>query len=166
MKASVKQFVSRFSRRGRIAFGAVAVMLMAALGFGASAAFAYFTGSGGQGSGYANVANGDQAVTIATSANAGASLLPGGTGDLIITATNPNSRPVQITAVSIGSVTGCTSPLVALTSPSTYLPVTIPANANSSRIDIPGALTMGAASSNDCQGKALTINLSSVTVQQ
>ena len=166
MAASPPRTTRRLTRRGRIVFGALATALIVSLGVGGGAAFAYFSATGGYGSGHATIANGDQAITVATNATAGTSLRPGGTGDLVITATNPNNRPVQITALTIGSVTGCTTPSVTLSSPTTYLPVSIPANANSSRIDIAGALAMGAASSNDCQGKSLTINLASVTVQQ
>lgn len=146
--------------------GALAAAVIVIFGLGGGAAFAYLTTSG-HGTGQATVANSDHNITIATNATAGATLLPGGSGDLIITATNPNNLPVQITALSIGSVTGCGTPAVTLTSPSSgYLPVTIPANANGSRIDIAGALTMGSGASSDCQGKTLTVNLSSATVHQ
>lgn len=166
MRGSVQQLVGGLTRRGRFALTGVVAILIISLGLGGGAAFAYLTGSG-HGSGLATVATGDQAITIATNATAGASLLPGGTGDLIITATNPNNRPVQITALSIGSVMGCTTPAVTLTTPTSgYLPVTIAASASGTRIDISGALTMGTGASNDCQGKTLTVNLSSVTVQQ
>jgi len=152
--------------RQRLLVAALGMVTALILAVGGGAAYAYLSGSG-HGSGQATVANGDQNITIATNATAGSSLLPGGTGSLVITATNPNASAVQITALNIGSVTGCGTPAVSLTSPSTsYLPVTIPAHASASRIDITGALTMGAAASNDCQGKTLTINLSSATVHQ
>lgn len=166
MKPSAWHVVGQLTRRGRLVLTGLAAILIISAGLGGGTAFAYFTGSG-HGAGQATVASGDQAITIATNATAGASLLPGGTGDLIITATNPNNRPVQITALTIGSVTGCTTPAVTLTTPTSgYLPVTIAASASGTRIDISGALTMGAGASNDCQGKTLTVNLSSVAVQQ
>lgn len=143
----------------------VAVVFMA-LGFGASEAYGYFTG-GGSAAGSSAVAAGDQPITIQTNASPGTLLYPGGTGDLVITATNPNSVPVQITALTLGTITGCTTPAIILTSPSTgYLPLTIPANASNQRLVLPGALSMGTSASSDCQGVAFTIPLSSVTVHQ
>jgi hypothetical protein len=159
----LSRFLRGLQRRTLIV---VATGAIAAVGLGGGAAFGYFT-STGTGSAQATVANGDQNVTIATNATAGASLLPGGTGDLVISATNPNPSPVQITALSISGVTGCSDPQVSLVSPSnSYLPVTIPAHASSQHIDIAGALQMTTSSSNDCQGKTLTVNLASVAVQQ
>lgn len=135
------------------------------VGLGGGSAYAYFTSSG-SGSGSATVAGAPNAVTIATNATSATPLQPGGTGDLVITATNPNNYPVQITAFSIGTVTGCTTPDVSLVSPSSdYLPFTIPKNASSERLVIVGSLTMGAGASNDCQGKSLTIPLTA-TVQK
>jgi hypothetical protein len=136
------------------------------LGVGASAAYGYFTSSG-SGSAAGVTATGDQAVTIATNATPGTLLYPGATGDLVITATNPNSVPVQITGLTLGTISGCTTPAITLTSPSSgYLPFTIPAHASSQRLVIAGALSMGTNASNDCQGVTFTIPLSTVTVHQ
>ncbi len=57
-------------------------------------------------------------MTIATNATPATPLQPGGTGDLVITATNPNPYAVQVTALTIGTVTGCTTPAVSLVTPS------------------------------------------------
>jgi hypothetical protein len=131
--------------------------------FGVGGAYAYWTSSG-LGSGQASTGTG-QNVTIATNATAGTLLQPGGSGDLVIAATNPNSQAVHITRITLGSITGCTTPAITLTSPSSgYLPFTIPGNANAARLVIPNALTMGTTASSDCQGVAFTIPIS-VTVQ-
>jgi hypothetical protein len=145
---------------GRLATFVVAAAVLLALGFGADRAFAFFT-SGGSGTGHASVATAQDVVISAGTATT--PLQPGGTGDLAITATNPNSFSVQIVGLSIsGSVTatGCTTPSVTLVSPQTsYLPVTIPANALATPIDISAALTMGLGASSDCQNKTLTVPL-------
>jgi hypothetical protein len=141
----------------------IAGVLVLMLGLGSGAAYAFIRGGSGSGGGTAKVSGAPSAVTIATNATAGALLQPGGTGDLVITATNPNSSAVKITALTLGTVTGCTTP--ALTFNSGVLPVTIPANASNLRIDISGALTMGTTASNDCQGATLTIPVTP-TVEQ
>jgi hypothetical protein len=149
-------------RRALLIVGAVAALTV---GLGGGAAFAYFT-SHGSGTGSATTGTA-QNVTITTNATPAGLLQPNGTGDLVITATNPNNYSVQITALTLGgTVTGCTTPAVSLVTPSTsYLPFTIPANANSLQLVISGALTMGAGASNDCQNASLTVPLTA-TVQR
>lgn len=152
---------SRLARRRSIAVVATAVVLV--LGLASGAAYAYWT-SFGSGDGQVSTGSG-QNVTIATNATAGSLLRPGSTGDLIITATNPNNSPVTIQTITLGTINDCTTPAITLTSPSTgFLPATIPANANNLRVVIAGALTMGLGASNDCQGKTFTIPLT-VTVR-
>jgi NAD/NADP transhydrogenase alpha subunit len=149
-------------RRTLLLLGATVALVV---GLSGGAAFAYFTSSG-SGSGTATVAGAPSPVTIATNATPASPLQPGGTGDLVITATNPNPYAVQITALTIGAVTGCTTPAVSLVTPSSsYLPLTIPANASSQRLVIAGSLTMGLGASNDCQVTSLTIPLTA-TVQK
>lgn len=143
------------------------IVASVATAIGSTAAFAYFT-AGGTGSGAATTGTPTN-VTISTGSVVGAgSLSPGGTGDLVITATNSNSYPVNITAMTIGSVTGCITPAVSVTTPSSGIfPFTIPANTSSpTRFVIPGALTMGTGASNDCQGQTLSVSFSSVSVQR
>ena len=149
-------------RRRFLLLGAAVALL---IGLSGGAAFAYFTSSG-SGSGTATAAGAANPVTIGTNATAGALLQPGGTGDLVITATNPDNVAVQITSVTLGTITGCTTPAITLTTPtSNYLPFTIPAHANNQRMVISGALTMGTGASNDCQGVSFTIPLT-VSVHQ
>ncbi len=148
-------------RRALLIVGAVAALTV---GLGGGAAFAYFT-SHGSGTGSATTGTA-QNVTITTNATPAGLLQPNGTGDLVITATNPNNYSVQITSLTVGTVTGCTTPAVSLVTPSTsYLPFTIPANANAQRLVISGALTMGAGASSDCQNASLTVPLTA-TVQR
>ena len=154
---------SPMSRRTLVTITAVLIVI---LGLGSGAAYAYFRASGSSTSAPASVGT-EQAVTISTNATSGALLHPGGTGDLVITATNPNPGPVHITALALGTIAGCATPAISLTTPSTtYLPVTIPAHASGLRIDIVGALSMDASASSDCQGVTFSIPLSSVTVHQ
>ena len=134
------------------------------LGLGVGAAYGYFKASG-SGSGQASTGSG-QKITIAANATAGSLLQPGATGDLVITATNPNKSTVYIETIALGTVSaaGCTAPAITLTTPSTFLPFPIPANPTPQRLVIPGALTMGTGASSDCQGKTFAINLT-VTAQ-
>jgi hypothetical protein len=149
-------------RRTLLVLAAAAALVV---GLSGTAAFAYFTSSG-SGSGAATVAGAPNPVTIATNATPATPLQPGGTGDLVITATNPNPYAVQITSLTIGTVTGCTTPAVSLVTPSTsYLPFAIPASASNQRLVIAGSLKMGASASNDCQGASLTVQLTA-TVQK
>lgn len=156
MPSAVKQW----SKRAPLVMMAVPTLI---IGLGAGTAYAYFT-SNGSGSGSASTGT-TQNVTITTNVTPAGLLQPNGTGDLVITVTNPNNYPVQITALTLGTVTGCTTPDVSLVTPSTsYLPVTIPKNASSLRLVISGALTMGVGASNDCQNASLTVPLTA-TVQ-
>lgn len=145
--------------RAVVALG-VACLLLGGLGCGA--AFAFFTGHGG-GSGTVTVADGLEAVTLAAGTAAGTPLYPGATGDLVVTATNPNGVPVTVTSFAIGSVSGCTIPDLTLNT-TTF---TIPAHSDSTHpITLTGALSMGMAASDDCQDKTLTVHLADVVVQQ
>lgn len=98
------------------------------------------------------------AVTLATNATPASALQPGGTGSLVITATNPNAYDVQITDLAITGVSGCGTPALSLVTPKTYLPATIPAGGVPTRINLNDALAMGNSSS-DCQNKPLTVTL-------
>jgi hypothetical protein len=144
-------------RRYSAATIAVATVVTGVLGTGI--AFAYYGASvSGSKTGTATVSVALQPITISTNATAGSLLQPGGKGDLVITANNPNSFAVKLTALNLGTVTGCTTPALSLVTPATgYLPLTLQANTNT-RYVLSGALAMGSSSS-DCQGKSLTITL-------
>lgn len=150
----------------RLIVSLLGTVIVLVLGSSVGAAYAYWT-SHGLGAGQVSTGT-SKTVTIAANATAGTLLQPGGTGDLVITATNNNSADVYITNITLGSVSaaGCTTPSITLTSPSTtYLPVTIPVHANALRITIAGALTMGTDATSDCQGKTFAIPLTVVVHQ-
>ena len=151
------------SRRFRTGLGALSAVMVVILGLVGGEAFAYWSGSG-HGSGQATVANGNVAITIATNATAGSSLQPGGTGDLVVTVTNPNPAAVTVSNITLGTIGGCTTPAITLTNPS--LSFSIPAHASNQRTVLSGALTMGTNSSSDCQGVTFTIPIASETVHQ
>ena len=78
-------------RRIPIVFGAVVALV---LGISAGSAYGYFTTHG---SGTGSVSIGTmQTVTMATAGTPSTPLLPGGTGDVVFSVTNPNSFPVSL----------------------------------------------------------------------
>jgi hypothetical protein len=145
-----------------------AALLAFALSAGAGAAFAYFK-STGAGSGAASVGT-MQPVTIATTAGTPtAALLPGGSADIVLKITNPNSYAVSLVSVSLksgGTITpdsghaGCTTtdskPVVTLSVPAADLPVSIPAN-TTTQVDLAGAASMDIAATSNCQGASFTV---------
>jgi len=142
----------------------IVTSVLAAIVAISGSAYAYWSATG-SGTG-TSVTGTSDTVTIATNATTAGALQPGGTGDLVISATNPNSYSVQVTDLSVSGVGGCSTPAVTLVTPKTgYLPVTIPAHANAQRLVIAGALQMGSGASNDCQGATLTLDISP-TVQR
>jgi hypothetical protein len=132
-----------------------------AASLGAGTAYAYFTSSG-SGTGSASTGN-MQPVTVAASTGTPSTpLLPGGSGDVTMTVTNPNDFDVTLVGVtSTGDVTadgdhsGCTTTGVSFVSP-TDLSTTIPAD-GATQVDLPAAATMSAASSSGCQGATFSI---------
>ena len=137
---------------------AVAGALIAA---GTGTAYAYWTGTGG-GSGSAAAAT-LQAVTVdALVAGDGpqATLVPGGTADVVLRLTNPNPYPVQVYSVSPnGPATadpehpGCTTTGVTFTGTAPPLaPATSVAADTSILLTLPGAAAMDTTSLAACQG--------------
>lgn len=138
-------------------------------GLSAGAAYAYFT-SPGNGTGSAAVGSMQTVTIAATTATPGDPLLPSGTGDVTLEATNPNPFPVTLLSVtSSGTITadaghpGCTTTGVTFTSQSA-LNKTIPANSTTT-IDLKGAAAMGTSSSDGCQGATFSIPVT-ITVQK
>ncbi|GAA2138230.1 hypothetical protein [Arthrobacter humicola] len=93
------------------------------------------------------------------------SLVPGGSADVILRASNPNAFAVQLYSVaSSGAITadaahsGCTTTGVSFTAPAAPLApaVTIPAN-SSLLVTLPGAAGMSAQSQSACQGATFKI---------
>jgi hypothetical protein len=187
MRARLKSHTAK--RRGRVhkrVRRTVAVATAVGGGFvGINAAAAYMTshGSGtGSGTGHTGTL---QAVTIAATGTITSQLFPGGTADLHLHITNPNSDPVKVTAVTQnGPVTndktgaGCTNDAgtwpsitlgnsgVSVSASQPPAPITITAvNGASQSVDLAAGASMTAASNNGCQGATFTIPVS-VTVQQ
>lgn len=140
------------------------------LGLGAGAAFAYWT-TGGSGSGFSSTGT-LQAVTVA--ANTGTPntpLYPGGTGDVVLKATNPNTFAVTLVSVAAngGTITAdaghpsCTTTGVTFTT-QTGLSINIPGG-GTTQVDLPGAASMSTSSSNGCQGATFSIPVS-ITVHE
>jgi hypothetical protein len=134
---------------------------------GAGAAYGYFTSSG---SGSGSVTAGTmQTVTVATAGTPSSPLLPGGSGDVVFSVTNPNNFAVSLVGVGLqsgGSITpdaghsGCATTdsnrVVTLNVPSGDLPVSIPAN-STVPIDLANAASMDLAATNDCQGATFKV---------
>jgi hypothetical protein len=137
------------------------------VGIGAGAAYGYFTSSGsGTGSASAGTM---QTVTVATAGTPSSPLLPGGTGDVVFSVTNPNNFAVSLAGIILqsgGVITsdaghsGCTTtdsnPVVTLSVPSGDLPVSIAANSTKA-IDLANAASMDIAATSNCQGATFNI---------
>lgn len=128
----------------------------------AGAAFAYFTSSGSAGG---SASTGTLLTVTAAAGTPSTPLVPGGTGDVALKVTNPNSFAVTLVSVAgNGSITadgghpGCTTTGVTFTAPTgSPLPVTILANSTNQVVDLPGAASMTTASSAGCQGATFSI---------
>ncbi|MFE4198682.1 hypothetical protein ACFRJ9_22770 [Paenarthrobacter sp. NPDC056912] len=148
---------ARIPRSGRLARTAAATAALCILG-GAGSAYAYWA-STGIGSGAA--ANGTMQTVTVDALIAGDtpqnSLIPGGTADVVLRASNPNPYVVTVIGVAAnGAVTadaghaGCTTTGVTFT-PLLPQPVTIQPN-SSVLFTFPGAASMSTASLSACQG--------------
>ena len=163
--------IERPWRRISIVIGAIVALM---LGLGASSAFAYFTTHG---SDTGSARNGTMlTVTVATAGTPSAPLLPGGTGDVVFSVTNPNSFPVSLVGVTLktgGTITpdsghsGCMStdalPVVTLNVPPGDLPVSIAAH-TTMPIDLADAASMDLNATSNCQGATFTIPIT-ITAQ-
>ncbi len=157
---------ARASQSRGPAVAVVALGLAAAAVAGTGTAYAYLRTTGtGSGSSVAASAY-PSSVKLTTSATTTTTLLrPGGTGDVTVKITNPNSFDVQLTAINLtpGSATGCITPALSAVTPSGYtvgsgaatLPLSITAGSTVT-VTVVGAVQMGA-SSNDCQNVTLTV---------
>ncbi|MFF1831270.1 hypothetical protein [Paenarthrobacter sp. NPDC058040] len=160
----------RPTQPGRFARTAAATVALSILG-GVGSAYAYWTATG---LGGGTSANGSMQTVTVDALVAGdtpqTSLVPGGTADVVLRATNPNPHAVTVYGVTgNGAVTadaghsGCTTtgvsftpPAAPLVQPGTGQPVTIPAN-TSILLTLQGAASMSAASVSACQGAIFTV---------
>lgn len=136
----------------------VAVATVAATAAAGTMAYAFWT-TAGAGAGTAKATTLIAPTVVAGAAPAG-QLFPGlvanGTtagGDLVVNATNPNGFPITVT-ITGGTFAGCATPAVSIGSPASFV---LAANAAAAERTISKVLSMGTASSNDCQGKDITI---------
>ena len=140
-----------------------AVFLMV---LGVGTAYAYWSTIGiGNGS----AANGTMQTVLVDAFVSGdstaTSLVPGGSADVILRATNPNSFPVRVYSVAANgpasadaSHTLCTNTGVTFNPPASPLSPAVVVPANSSvLITLPGAASMSAASQSACQGSAFQL---------
>lgn len=136
---------------------AVALLVVAGAG-----AYAWFTAKGsGTGSGADGTV---QPVTVQALVGGDApssKLQPGGTADVILRLSNPNSFALTLTAVTGGSPitadsghSGCTTTGVSFVNQSS-LSISVPSG--SSLVHLPGAASMGTTSSSGCQGATFSI---------
>jgi hypothetical protein len=140
----------------------LAPVIFVAVGSLAGGAYGYFTSSG-KTTGSASTGSMQTVTVSATTATPSTPLLPGGTGDVTLKVTNPNSFAVTLIGVTGtgGTITAdsghpsCTTTGVTFTS-QTGLNTTIPA-ASTTTVDLPGAVSMSTASSAGCQGATFSI---------
>lgn len=142
------------SRRTLVALTGGALLL------GAGTAYAYVR-STGTGTGTGTTASGLTAFHTTATVALGAKLYPGGSAPLTVNVDNSGGS-YQLTVTSLAldtsrSITGCASPALSVSTPSGWTGLVVAAHSSSGPVAIAGAVTMGAAAGNDCQGVTLTI---------
>lgn len=139
------------SRRSLV-FG-TAILLV--LGVGSGAALAYWRTTGA-GSGSATTGTVQSVTVLAASGTPASLLVPGGSGELLVTISNPNNYAVTLTglaqngAITVSGGSGCTAANSGVAvSTQTGLVVSIPAGTNAVRVS--AGIQMTAASATGCQ---------------
>jgi hypothetical protein len=147
----------KLSRKLFVALAAIAALL-------ATGVILAAWSTGGSGNGYAK-AGSASALTIGdASASTSADLYPGATGAVKVKITNPNSFPVRVTSIAkqaSGSITSdkgaaCNASTGLTFTDQTGLTLDVAAGATST-FSLSGAVAMGNASDNTCQGAIFTI---------
>jgi hypothetical protein len=157
---------ARIGRRLALIIGVAIAVTAATSGI----AFAYW---GSRGAGTGSAATGTMTIQVDAIQGAdvnGASLVPGGTGDVIVRVTNPNSFDVHVTAISGNGTptasTGCTPTGVTFTPPTDYSAPNFTLTAGAATLyRLVGAASMNLSSASNCQGATFTIPVS-VTVEK
>jgi hypothetical protein len=150
-----KTQLQRYVLRTSVATVATGALLAAGIAFAAWTA----TGSG---NGYAKAQSVSPLTTVDASASTTAQLYPGGTGDVVITVSNPNSFPVTITAVTgNGTITSdkgaaCNASTGVTFTNTSGLSQVAPGSTTTS-FTLSGKAAMSSASDNSCQGAVFTI---------
>lgn len=151
------------SQPGRLARTAAATAALCILG-GVGSAYAYWTAAGlGSGSAVNGTMRTVTVDALVPGDTVQTSLVPGGTADVILRATNPNAHPVTVygirgngTATPDAAHSGCTTTGVTFTPPTLTQTLTIQAN-SSVLLTLQGAASMGTSSVSACQGAQFTI---------
>jgi len=145
---------------------AATALVVALVALGGGSAYAYWSTSG---SGSANAATGTmQTVTVAAFVGGdspSATLIPGGTADVILRVNNPNAYSVQVYSVTgNGAITadtahsGCTTTGVTFIAPAVPVTPTATVPATSAvLVHLTGAARMSSASLSACQGATFHI---------
>jgi hypothetical protein len=139
-----------------LALSAVAVLATAALTLGSWA-----VGSS-TGNGYAKAITAQSVTLSDASASTTAQLYPGGTGDLVVKVTNPNSFGVTVTSVTgSGTITSdkgaaCNAATGVTFTNATGLSQTVAGGATTT-FSLVGKVAMSNASDNTCQGAIFTV---------
>jgi hypothetical protein len=149
------------------------LMLLGLVALGIAAAAVASAHWAAQGTGTGSASTGTMTIqvgAIVAADNNGASLVPGGTGDVILRVTNPNTFSVHVTSVTgNGTPTAsptCTTTGVSFVSPTDYTPAQYTlAPGGSSLLLLPGAASMSTLSTSNCQGAIVSIPVS-LTVQK
>ncbi|MFF2844671.1 hypothetical protein [Paenarthrobacter sp. NPDC057981] len=155
----------RIAASGRLARTAAATVALCVLG-GVGTAYAYWTASGvGSGSSTNGTMQNVTVSALVPGDTVQTSLVPGGSADVLVRATNPNPHAVTIYGFAAnGTVSvddahaSCTTTGVTFTPPAAPLspPITIAAN-SSILVTLQGAASMGATSMSACQGAQFAI---------
>ena len=158
--------------RRRILKGIIPLAVVAAISAGA--AWAYLT-SAGSGAGSGGVSVSLQAMTL-SSGTPTAALYPGGTADVALSASNPNSSALRITSLALdtsqgtggfavdGGHSSCSASTLQFTSQNNGgNGWTVPAKSGSTdgslSIDLANAISMTTGAANACQGASFTVYL-------
>lgn len=149
---------SRSLRRLTVALG-VAVALV--LGIGVGSAYAFYK-STGAGNGHAATGTLQPVTVTAVTGTPGTPLYPGGTGDVIVKVTNPNSFAVTLVSVTgngtitaVGGIGTCTTTGVTFTDQSSLSDSV--AASTTTQIDFSAAASMSSSSQTGCQGATFSI---------
>src|SRR5213593_4396428 len=144
----------------RLAFALVLTTLTIAVGV----TYGSWTISG-TGNGYSKAVTAQSLTTVDVSGSATAQLYPGGTGDLIVRASNPNPFAVTITAVSgNGTITSDKGASCNASTGVTYTDTTglsqAVAAGGAATFTLANKVSMSNASDNACQGAIFTVPIS------
>lgn len=148
----------------------VATVVIATLIGGTSVAFAYWRSSGsGSGTGTTGTMTINVTAVLAGDSSGATTLVPGGTGDVVLRVNNPNAYSVQVSAISAnGSITAsnsCSTSGITFTSPGSYSASQFTLASGSNLLRLSGALGINLSVSSSCQGATFTVPVA-VTVQR